>query len=65
MQLMPCLAPAGRADRAAPLPSHSAPLSSCPAAVSPAHQLKVQTCFDSDAIPRNNFPGKMNSEGFF
>lgn len=32
MLLMPCLAPAGRADRAAPLPSHSAPLSSCLAA---------------------------------
>lgn len=29
-----------------------------------AHQLKVQTCFDSDAIPRNNFPGKINSVGF-
>lgn len=38
---------------------------SCPAAASTAHQLKVQTCFDSDAIPRNNFPGKMNSVGFF
>lgn len=37
----------------------------CLAAVNAAQKIKVQTCFVSDAIPRNNFPGKMNSVSFF
>lgn len=68
MLLNLCLAPAGgsagwgagAADFVLLLPCHF-----CLAAVNAAHKIKVQTCFVSDAIPRNNFPGKMNSVSFF
>lgn len=68
MLLNLCLAPAGgsagwgagAADFVLLLPCHF-----CLIAVNAAHKIKVQTCFVSDAIPRNNFPGKMNSVSFF
>lgn len=42
----------------------SVPLSFLPPCSRGCTRIKVQTCFVSDAIPRNNFPGKVNSVSF-
>lgn len=63
-----CLAPAGGSTGWGGWSSLLCPPASpsfCLSAVKAAHQIKVQTCFLSDAIPRNNFPGKMNSVSLF
>ena len=54
----------GQGDESCPLHPAQLHCHSCLAAVSTAREIKVQTCFVSDAIPRNNFPGKVNSVSF-